>query len=79
MLTLDLVRFTCVSVAHCRGKTCAGIFKQSRGAKNPVGIGLSYRPNWFLGIDSWAPQKFKNSGTGFASCLCCQVLFRYGT
>ncbi len=40
----------------------AGIFKHSRGAKNWVGIGLSYRParlhrlaEWFLGIDSWAP------------------------
>jgi len=35
-------------------------------------IGLSYRParlhigwqNWFLGIYPWAPQKFKNSGSG---------------
>ncbi len=44
--------------------TCAGIFKQSMGARNRVRIGLSYRlarlhslaelvP--FLGIDSWAP------------------------
>jgi hypothetical protein len=24
--------------------TCAGIFKQSKGARNRVGIGLSYRP-----------------------------------
>ncbi len=24
--------------------TCAGIFKQSMGARNRVGIGLSYRP-----------------------------------
>ncbi len=36
--------------------SCAGIFKQSMGARNRVGIGLSYRParlhtvwqNWFL-------------------------------
>ncbi len=36
---------------------------QSMGARNRVGIGLSYQParrNWFLGIDSWAPYKFKN-------------------
>jgi hypothetical protein len=48
----------------------AGIFKQSMGARNRVGIGLSYRParihttawrNWFLGIDSWTPLKFNNS------------------
>ncbi len=25
--------------------TCAGIFKQSMGARNRVGIGLSYRPS----------------------------------
>jgi hypothetical protein len=37
---------------------CAGILKQSMGARNRVGIGLSYRParlnslaDWFLGID----------------------------
>ncbi len=53
------------------GKHCAEIFKHSKGARNRVGIGLSYRPagytawqNWFLGIDSWAPSKFKNSGSG---------------
>ncbi len=36
----------------------ARIFKQSIGARNRGGIGLSYRParrNSFLGIDSWAP------------------------
>jgi len=38
---------------------CAGIFKQSMGARNRVGIGLppgyiGWR-NSFLGIDSWAP------------------------
>ncbi len=41
-------------------------------AMNQVGIGLSYRTgppgytawrNWFLGIDSWAPKKFKNLGS----------------
>jgi len=32
------------------------------GARNRIGIGVSYRPpgytawrNWFLGLDSWAP------------------------
>jgi hypothetical protein len=42
------------------------------GGRNRVGIGLSYRPArlhslaeliWFLGIYSWAPEKFKNSGS----------------
>jgi hypothetical protein len=38
----------------------AGIFEQSMGARNRVGIGLSYQPpgyiawrNWFLGINPW--------------------------
>ncbi len=35
---------------HAEIEPSAGIFKQSIGAKNGVGIGLSY-----LGIDSWAP------------------------
>ncbi len=46
-----------------------GIFKQSMGARNRVGLWFSYRHarlhslrNWFLGIDSWAPSNFKNSG-----------------
>jgi hypothetical protein len=47
--------------------TRAGIFKQSMGVMNRVGIGLSYGytawRNWFLGIDSWTPYKFKNSGS----------------
>jgi hypothetical protein len=41
---------------------CAEIFKQSMGARNRIGIGLSYRPvrllslaELVLGIDSWAP------------------------
>jgi hypothetical protein len=42
------------------------------GARHRVGIGLSYRPaglhyigwrNSFLGIDSWAPYTFKNTGS----------------
>jgi hypothetical protein len=37
---------------YCYFLPCAEIFKQSMGARNRVGIGLSY---WFLGIDSWAP------------------------
>ncbi len=49
--------------------TCARIFKQSMGARNRVGIGLSSLParqhtlgwlNWFRGIDFWAPARFKN-------------------
>jgi hypothetical protein len=50
----------------------AGIFKQSMGARNLLGIG--YRRtgpqpgfigwwNSFLGIDSWAPETFKNTGS----------------
>jgi hypothetical protein len=49
------VQFTCI-------KYRAGIFKQSMGARNWVGICLSYRParlhrlaDSFLGIDSLAP------------------------
>jgi hypothetical protein len=45
--------------AHVR---CAGISKQSMGARNRVGTGCLIRPpgytawrNWFLGIDSWGP------------------------
>ncbi len=56
--------------------SCAGSFKQSVGARNRVGIGLSYgQPdfigwrNWFIGIDSWAPYKFKNSGFVFLGNL----------
>jgi hypothetical protein len=39
-------------------RSCAGIFEQSMGARNLVGIGLSYRParqHSLAGIDSWAP------------------------
>jgi hypothetical protein len=43
--------------------TRSGIFKRSMGARNRVGIGLSYRPsrlhigwrNSFLGINFWDP------------------------
>jgi hypothetical protein len=50
----------------------AGIFKESMGARNRGGRGLSYRPariyigwrNSFLGIDSGAPFTFKNTGSG---------------
>ncbi len=52
-----VVLFTC----YC-STSCAGIFKQSLGARNRVGIWLSYRParlhrlaELILGIDSWAP------------------------
>jgi hypothetical protein len=51
-------------------KSRAGIFKKSKGARNRVGIGLSYRPaklhrlaEFFLGIDYWAPKTFKNTGS----------------
>jgi hypothetical protein len=56
----------------------AGIFEQFMGARNRVGIGLSYRPprlpflrNWFLGINSWAHKKFKKSGSGLT--VCCRI------
>ncbi len=47
--------------------SCAGVFKQSMGARTRVGIGLSYRParlhsqwrNWFFGIDSWLLKSLK--------------------
>jgi hypothetical protein len=38
---------------------CAGILEQSVEARERVGLGLLYRPTRLLGIDSWAPQKFK--------------------
>jgi hypothetical protein len=46
-----------------KAETCAGILDQSMGAKNRVGIGVSYRPAKLhrlaesipSGIDSWAP------------------------
>jgi hypothetical protein len=48
----------------------AGIFKESMGARNRIGRGLSYRPpgyigwrNSFLGIDSGSPYTFKNTGS----------------
>ncbi len=49
----------------------AGIFKQSMGPRNRAGIGCRSGPlgytacrNWFLGIDSRSPKKFRNSGSG---------------
>ncbi len=51
------------SMIH-KAETCAGILEQSMGAKNRVGIGLSYRPGRLHvhrlaesvpGIDSCAP------------------------
>ncbi len=51
-----------------RFETRPGIFKQSMGARNRRGIGLSYRParlhrlaEFIPWIDSWAP--FKNTGS----------------
>ena len=54
--------------------TCAGIFKQSIGARNQVGIGLSYQParlhslvelvHWIRFLGS---LKFENSGSGIKS------------
>jgi hypothetical protein len=38
---------------------CAGIFKQSMGARNRVGIGYTAWRNWFLGFFSWAPLSLK--------------------
>jgi hypothetical protein len=52
---------------------CAWIFKHSMGVRNRVGLGLRTGPpgfivwrNRFRGIDSWAPEKFKNTGSGAA-------------
>ncbi len=49
----------------------AGIFKQSMGARNRIGIGCRTGPpgyigwrNWFPGIDSKARLKFKNTASG---------------
>ncbi len=51
---------------------CAGILEQSMGARNRVGIGLSYRPARLHragGVESWAPYKFKNTVSGTATSL----------
>jgi hypothetical protein len=52
----------CLKSSDCIQYEFTGIFKQSMGAKNRLGIGLSYWPvrlhrlaEIFLGIDSWAP------------------------
>jgi hypothetical protein len=34
---------------------CAGIFKQSMGAKKRIGIGLSYRPARLHSMAEWVP------------------------
>ncbi len=54
------------------GKTGAGIFKQSMGARNRVGYGLSYRPSSLQRLAELIPwnrflgslKKFTNSGSG---------------
>ncbi len=44
--------------ASCEGceKACAGIFKQSMGAWNRVGIELSYRPAWPHSLAEFVPK-----------------------
>jgi hypothetical protein len=37
-------------------KACAGIFTQSIGARNRVGIGLSYRPAWLHSLEELVPR-----------------------
>ncbi len=39
----------------CISPSCAGIFKQSMGARNRVGIGLSYRPARLHGLAELVP------------------------
>jgi hypothetical protein len=55
----------------------AGTFKESMGARNRGGRGLSYRParlhtvgwrNSFFGIDSGARYTFKNTGSAYIGC-----------
>ncbi len=54
-----------VNVWYCKMSVSMKLcwnFQQSMGARNRVGIGLSYRlpwRNWFLGIDSWALKSLK--------------------
>jgi hypothetical protein len=54
------------SYAAAAADSSAGIFKESTGARNRVGIGLAYRlvgytawRNWFSGIDSWLLKSLK--------------------
>jgi hypothetical protein len=42
---------------------CAAHLEQTMGARNRVGLGLSFRIR-FLGIDYWAPLKLKNTVSG---------------
>ncbi len=42
---------------------CAEVVEQSMGARNRVGIGLSYRPARFRRLAGWAPEMFKNTGS----------------
>jgi hypothetical protein len=41
----------------CVTCVCAGIFKQFRGARNRVGIGLSYWPAWLHRLAALIPWK----------------------
>ncbi len=53
---------------------CVRIFKQSMEARNRPSTGppdyIGWR-NWFLGIDSWAPSKFENLGSGLTARSYC--------
>jgi hypothetical protein len=40
---------------YCTAEASAGIFKQSMGARNRVGIGLSYRPARLLRLAELIP------------------------
>jgi hypothetical protein len=44
--------FQSTQATFCVLLPCAGIFKQSMGARNRVGIGLSYRPARLHSLDS---------------------------
>ncbi len=68
IITSNLSLFCLLVNSKVELESCAGILEQSMGARNRVGIGPSYWParlyrlaDRFLGIDSWATNKFKYS------------------
>ncbi len=61
-------------------KTCAGIFEQSMGAKNRVGIGLSYWPTRLHRLAESIPGLFESFKIlSLKSKILCQTPFKIGS
>jgi hypothetical protein len=63
------VTLSCTYLIWKSAENSAEILEQQWGARNRVGIGLSYRP----AIDFWAPSKYKNTGSGIHKALLCKI------